>query len=135
MKLLLAYDGSDGAKRALGVVIALNHEGDIVTVVSSAEGPPLFGHAGTLLPTPEQEAERHRQAGEARVLLAEHGIEAMVVERHGDAANAILDEATETRADLIVMGTRGLSSVERWMIGSVSAKVLHHAHCSVLVAR
>jgi nucleotide-binding universal stress UspA family protein len=135
MKVLLAYDGSDGAKRALDVVIALNHEGDVVTVVSSAEGPPLFGHAGTLLPTLEQEAERHRQGDEARAALAEHGIEPTLVERHGDAATAILDEATARRADLIVMGTRGLSTVERWMIGSVSAKVLHHAHCSVLVAR
>jgi nucleotide-binding universal stress UspA family protein len=33
------------------------------------------------------------------------------------------------------MVTRGVSAVERWLIGSVSAKVLHHAHCSVLVAR
>ena len=135
MKVLLAYDGSDGAKRALDVVIALSHEEDVVTVVSSAEGLPLFGYAGTLLPTPEQEAERHRQADEARAALAEHGIEATVVELHGDAATAILDEAAERRADLIVMGTRGLSTAERWLIGSVSTKVLHHAHCSVLVAR
>lgn len=33
------------------------------------------------------------------------------------------------------MGTRGLSPPERWLLGSVSTKVLHHAPCSVLVAR
>ena len=35
----------------------------------------------------------------------------------------------------IVMGTRGVSAIERWLLGSVSSKVLHHARCSVLVAR
>jgi len=135
MKVLLAYDGSDGAKRALEVVIALSHERDVVTVVSSAEGLPLVGYAGTLLPTPEQEAERHRQVEVARATLAEHGIEATVVERHGDAATAILDEAETAGAELIVLGTRGLSTVERWLLGSVSSRVLHHARCSVLVAR
>jgi len=33
------------------------------------------------------------------------------------------------------MGTRGLGGAERWLIGSVSTKVLHHAPCSVLVVR
>ena len=132
--VLLAYDGSDGAKRALDAVAALHHEGDGVTIVSSAEGLPLFGYAGTL-PSLEQEEERHRQAVEAQIALSEHGIEATVVERHGDPAAAILDEADKEGADLIVMGTRGLSTAERWLLGSVSTKVLHHAHCSVLVAR
>ena len=55
-----------------------------------------------------------------------------MVERHGDPAIGILDEAVERRADLIVIGTRGLSTAERWLIGSVSTKVLHHAQCSVV---
>jgi nucleotide-binding universal stress UspA family protein len=134
MKVVLAYDGSDGAKRALETMVALHHEGDVVTVVNSAEGLPLFGYAGTL-PTPEEEKERHRQAIEAQAALAEQGIEATVVERHGDPAMAILDEADSEGADLVVMGTRGISTAERWLVGSVSTKVLHHAHCSVLVAR
>ena len=134
MKVLLAYDGSDGAKRALETVVALHHEGDAVTIVNSAEGLPLFGYAGTL-PTLEQEAERHRQAVKAQAALAEHGIEAAVVERHGEPATAILDEADTEGTELIVMGTRGMSTAERWLVGSVSTKVLHHTRCSVLVAR
>lgn len=134
MKVLLAYDGSDGARRALDTVAALHHEGDVVTIVGSAEGLPLFGYAGTL-PTPEQEKERHRQLVEAETALAARGIEATLVERHGDPATAILDEAGQRDVDLIVLGTRGLSAAERWLLGSVSTKVAHHAHCSVLVAR
>ncbi|HLG09140.1 MAG TPA: universal stress protein [Gaiellaceae bacterium] len=132
--VLLAYDGSEGAKRALEAVAELHHEGGTVTVVSSAEGLPLFGYAGTL-PSPEQEEERHHQLVEAETALAEHGIATTLVERRGDPATAILDEAEKAHADLIVMGTRGLSTGERWLLGSVSTKVLHHAHCSVLVVR
>ena len=60
---------------------------------------------------------------------------AELVERRGDAATAILDEAEKEGTGLIVMGTRGLSTIERWFLGSVSTKVLQHSRCSVLVVR
>jgi hypothetical protein len=41
----------------------------------------------------------------------------------------------EDQSDLVVKGTRGLSAGKRWLVGSVSTKVLHHARYSVLVAR
>jgi nucleotide-binding universal stress UspA family protein len=134
VKVLLAYDGSAGAKRALETVIALRHEGDVVTVLGVAEGLPLYGYASRL-PSPEQEEERRRQLEDAAKELVGHGIAATLVERSGDAAALILDEAEKEEADLIVMGTRGLSTAERWLLGSVSTKVLHHARCDVLVAR
>jgi nucleotide-binding universal stress UspA family protein len=134
MNVLLAYDGSEGARRALEQAASLVRDGDAVTVVSVAEGLPLFGYASAL-PSPEQEEERQAQLVEAATRLAERGIAASLVRRSGDPATAILDVAEQEGADLIVMGTRGRSAVERWLIGSVSTKVLHHARCSVLVAR
>lgn len=134
MRILLAYDGSDGAKRALDVVLALAPSADRVTLVGVAEGIPLFGYAGTL-PSPEQEAERERTLAEAGEALTARGLAVELEKRAGDPATAILDVAEQDGCDLIVMGTRGLGTAERWLIGSVSDKVLHHAHCSVLVAR
>lgn len=134
MRILLAYDGSDGARRALEVVLEIACKTDGVTVVGVAEGVPLFGYAGTL-PSPEQEEARDLQLAEAESALVERGITVSVAARSGDAATAILDVAEKELADLIVMGTRGLGTAERWLIGSVSDKVLHHAHCGVLVAR
>lgn len=134
MKILLAYDGSDGARRALGVVLELARSTDVVTVVGVAEGVPLFGYAGTL-PSPEQEAERDRRVAEAESTLSARDIAATLAVRSGDPATAILEVAEKEHADLIVMGTRGLGTAERWLMGSVSDKVLHHAHCNVLVAR
>jgi nucleotide-binding universal stress UspA family protein len=134
MNILLAYDGCEGARRALEVVPALAREGDRVTVAGVAEGIPLYGYVSAL-PSEADEEQRQRQLEEAGAALVEHGVPAAIVRRSGDAASAILDEADKQGADLIVLGTRGLSAAERWLVGSVSTKVLHHAGCSVLVAR
>jgi nucleotide-binding universal stress UspA family protein len=55
--------------------------------------------------------------------------------RPGDAANAIIDVAEEQRADLIVVGNKGMAGVARFLLGSVPNKVAHHAPCNVLIVR
>ena len=134
MKILVAYDGSDGAKRALEAAVEFLAAGAAVTVVAVAEGVPMLSYAGTIA-SPEQDEERRKQLEEAQKVLGEHGITAATVLRSGDPASAIIGEAESEGADLIVLGTRGLSTAERWLVGSVSTEVLHHAHCSVLVVR
>jgi len=47
----------------------------------------------------------------------------------------IVEAAAEVDADLIIVGSRGMNAVQRWLLGSVSSKVVHHAPCSVLVVR
>jgi nucleotide-binding universal stress UspA family protein len=132
--VLVAYDGSESARRALGAAAKLAHDGVSLRVVSVAEPLPQFGRAAAML-TPEEDAERKRELVEATTILKEHGVEARAVERRGDAATMILDEAESEGADLIVLGTRGLGAGTRWLLGSVSTKVLHHASCDVLVVR
>ncbi|MEX2646246.1 MAG: universal stress protein, partial [Gaiellaceae bacterium] len=53
----------------------------------------------------------------------------------GEPAAKIVETADELGADLIVIGTRNGSALERLVLGSTSTKVLHHAHCDVLVVR
>jgi nucleotide-binding universal stress UspA family protein len=48
---------------------------------------------------------------------------------------AIVHLAEELGAGLIVMGSRGLGGVRRALMGSVSASVVHHAHCPVMIVR
>lgn len=134
MKVLIACDGSDSAKRALEIAVELAPKEAAISVVSVVEGLPQVGRAAAMI-LPEDEEESRRRLAEAGKALAEHDVVAELVERRGDAATAILDEAEKEGTDLIVMGTRGLSTIERWFLGSVSSKVLQHARCSVLVVR
>jgi nucleotide-binding universal stress UspA family protein len=53
----------------------------------------------------------------------------------GDPAEEILRAADPHRADLIAMGSKGLTGLERYLLGNVSRKVARHTSCSVLVVR
>ena len=67
--------------------------------------------------------------------VEEAGVKVETYAREGDAADAILDVAEETHADLIVVGNKGMTGTKRFLLGSVPNKVSHHAPCSVLIIR
>ena len=70
-------------------------------------------------------------AGVAR----QQGVEANTNPREGDPADAILDVAEETKADLIVVGNKGMTGAKRFLLGSVPNKISHHAPCGVYIVR
>ncbi len=72
---------------------------------------------------------------EAADTVREAGVEVEAFARQGDPADAILDVAEETDADLIVVGNKGMTGAKRFLLGSVPNKVSHHAPCSVLIIR
>jgi len=53
----------------------------------------------------------------------------------GDPPQAILESAKKQDVQMIVVGARGLKGIKRFLLGSVSQKVLEHAPCSVLIVR
>ena len=60
------------------------------------------------------------------------------VETHaseGHPAEVIIEVANQEHADLIVVGSRGLTGIKRYLLGSVSSKVSEHAPCSVMIVR
>jgi nucleotide-binding universal stress UspA family protein len=135
MKILVAYDGSEGAQRALAQAADLaGSNGAVVSVITVAEPLPQFGRAGAML-APEEDVERRHELVDAKETLAAKGVEAALVERRGDPATMIVDEAAREEADVIVLGTRGLNTAKRWLMGSVSSRVVQHAPCNVLVVR
>lgn len=134
MKILVAYDGSESAQRALEQTADLASNGSTVSVISVAEPLPQFGRAAPMM-LPEEDEERRHELDDAKATLAAKGIVAAVVERKGDAATMIVDEAERESVDMIVMGTRGLNTTRRWLMGSVSSRVVQHAPCNVLVVR
>jgi nucleotide-binding universal stress UspA family protein len=67
--------------------------------------------------------------------LRESGCSVESVVREGYAATAIVDEATECGADLIVIGTHGLSGFKHMLLGSVAERVVQKAPCPVLTVK
>jgi nucleotide-binding universal stress UspA family protein len=67
--------------------------------------------------------------------LRDAGVDVATHAREGDPADAILDVAEEEKADLIVVGNKGMTGAKRFLLGSVPNKVSHHAPCSVMIIR
>jgi nucleotide-binding universal stress UspA family protein len=67
--------------------------------------------------------------------LVEAGFTAEPVCQVGKPAVEIMKAASTLHADLIVMGAKGLDAVSRFLLGSVSTRVVQHADCAVLVVR
>jgi nucleotide-binding universal stress UspA family protein len=67
--------------------------------------------------------------------LRSAGIDARAASGEGRPADVILAEAEATPTDLVILGSRGQTGLRRMVLGSVGREVLHHARCSVLIAR
>jgi nucleotide-binding universal stress UspA family protein len=134
--ILCPVDFSAFSRRALAHAVALarRYEGRVTVLNVLPELPsvlsfPLSGDR-TLLGA----ADREGLWEELRDFGAPAGrqvpMDALVVE--GDAARQIVEHARRTRADMVVMGTHGRSGFERWVLGSVTEKVLRKLECPVL---
>jgi nucleotide-binding universal stress UspA family protein len=82
---------------------------------------------------PQQEVEEVLES--AAALAREAGVKVSTHARQGDPAGAILDVAEERKADLIVVGNKGMTGAKRFLLGSVPNKISHYARCSVLIIR
>ena len=144
MRILLALDGSPSADRARALVASLAWPaGTTVRVVAALDvAPALWG--GPWIPAIPVDADQLEEeaVGElTRVLLeAQPALEAagLTVEAEllrGRPSAAVVDDARLWGPDLIVVGSRGHGPVETALLGSVSAAIVDHAACPVLVAR
>ena len=131
-RILLAYDGQEPAQKALAMAADLaKHYGATITVVSVV---PV--HPGRTPLDPWDDREVHqRELLDAAAKLREMGIEAELVESSGDPAKTIERIAAERDVDAVIVGARGLGTLERMLQGSVSEHVATHAPTTVIVAR
>lgn len=137
-KILLAYDGSEGARKALrtGIKLAKLHQAEF-WALAVQEKLPRF--AATLDETlEEQEAGRgyfEQLLAEARQEAQGEGVELKTMVRPGHAAKTIVAVAKEGNFDLVLVGHTGLSEVWAAFLGTTAEKVSRHAPCSVLIVR
>ena len=116
-RIVVGFDGTAGALRALEAAAQLMGYGSTMTVVAVAHGAP---------------SERSNPLLIARELLLSRFITARYEQRVGEAAEEIVDVAADRDADVIVVGRRGPAE-SNGNQGSVSADVVRRARCDVLV--
>ncbi|HSD23315.1 MAG TPA: universal stress protein [Solirubrobacterales bacterium] len=132
--ILLALDGSEGAKRAIPFAAGLARESQSRIVIAHIdERMGTRGQAPIDIEEEEIQAEIQALVKE----LATGGIEAKVeivemISRGAEIAHAIADVAEKSNADLIVTGTRGRSEVAGLLVGSVTQRLLQIAKQPVL---
>lgn len=132
MKIVVAYDGGEPARRALELTSQLSEKFDAEVAVISVV--PI--HPGRAPIDPWDDMEVHKtQLAEAKTFLAERGIEPVLIERAGEPGPTIEHFADANGYDVIVIGSRGLNAVSRVLQGSVSEHVATHAAATVVVAR
>jgi nucleotide-binding universal stress UspA family protein len=147
LRILLAVDASPdaaAAERLLGELgmpksakVTLLHvveKADHVTSRLFASGrADLAQLANDVLQARKEAAQRLLDQVQKR--LRSTGFSADAVLAEGHPAPQIIRAAQQRRVDLVVLGSRGMTGVKRFLVGSVSRKVARHAPCSVLVVR
>ena len=133
-KILVAVDGSEGARKALELAAGLGKRTNAELLVLHVREVEVGKFSGAM--EPPQEARDL-----VNEIVAELADEGLVVKGQirgapfGRAAKEIVEEAEEAGCDAIVMGSRGLSDWAAILVGSVAHKVVSHAHCPVVIAR
>jgi nucleotide-binding universal stress UspA family protein/GNAT superfamily N-acetyltransferase len=141
MRVLLAIDGSASSDAARDLVASFDWPRETcVRVVSVVDvtSPALIGYSPYAMPYVDEHAvEAFLDASVVEVVdgLQAVGLRAERRLLHGRPGSLIVQEATEFGAELIVLGSRGMGRIESMLLGSVSAEVVDHAPCPVLVAR
>jgi len=145
-KVILCTDGSEQAMQAAQVTVQFAHRFNVdvtlvnvTDIIAAAAAYPAYYVPEAMGPSQVaiEYAEELQQdvLHETGCLLQKAGVHYRTCAEMGQPVERILEVAEEEKADLILMGSRGMSAWGALLLGSVSEGVLHHAHCPVLVVR
>lgn len=140
--VLIAYDGSEGAKQAVDQAAAelrTSRKAIVVAVYSPLGVIPFWGAPAARVPNDwmtDVEKAAEATADEGAQLATAAGLDATGEVREGVTTwQAILDAASDLDAGLIVLGSHGRGTVGSAVLGSVATAVAHHADLPVLICR
>ncbi|KAF7074692.1 hypothetical protein CFC21_079524 [Triticum aestivum] len=146
MKVVVAVDASEESLHALSWAldnVVRHHPGASVVVLHAQHRVDHFvAHGLAYAPPTALDSMRRAQEENSRRVVAraldvcrqkQASATAAVVE--GDPKEAIYQAVEEMRADLLVLGSRGLGMIKRALLGSVSDYLAHHACCPVLIVK
>lgn len=135
-KILLGYDGSPSAEHAMRFAVDLAQKYGAELHVLAVARPPEFGDEVETEAAVES-AQRHNDKvlGKARMQLGQASLTMHFHAAIGHPAEQLVRYAEAHTIDHIVVGHRGHTLFERWLIGSVARQVIAYAHCAVTVVR
>jgi nucleotide-binding universal stress UspA family protein len=136
-KILVPTDGSNSAFLAGKHAVYLAKELDAAVLALNVVDSGLAFHAGLHYADELAQLEKSgiEATGRIKKLCEDAGVQSEEIMARGSPAQSILEVARDRQADLIVMGTVGMSAVERALLGSVSDPVTRQASCPVLLVR
>lgn len=138
-KILLATDGSEHAKKATKTAIHL--------AKSLSQSSIILMHVIGKAPSRSELADAnydvrslltmkaHQALRSIKDEITQEGLSISIEVGLGEPAKEIIELARQQKIDLIIMGSRGLSSLEEIVLGSVSHKVIQNAPCPVMVVK
>ena len=140
MNTLLTVDGSDHSYEAVQALryLAQAEQLTLLHVLDVAKSThPMMATRGEMEEYTALE-QSMREDGErlldrVQTLLPEHAGPSTKHLRVGSPAETIVSMAEQQKADLIVMGARGVSPIKEWLLGSVSHRIITMAHCAALI--
>jgi len=144
MKILVCTDGSEHSQKALeeASIIAKGCNADEVAIIHVYEiFVPLISFSTEQIEsirrlTKERKKIRKKMLSDALKFFKEKNIKARTVLKEGHPADTIIKVAHEGGFDMIVIGSRGVSGLQKLFLGSVSNAVIHEAkNCSVLIVK
>lgn len=136
-KILVAFDGSENSRKAYGVALdfatRFKAKLTVITVTELPEPVAVPAEIDELMQTAKNhydlEFNRLREAAERQ------GVEFSSELAVGHPAEQIVTQAEQQEADMIVVGGRGVNRATRFILGSVSERVMRYAHCPVTVVK
>ncbi len=134
--ILVAFDGSDPSEKAFDFALAIGaafHSNLVVLGVVTLPEPAVSVEVEAMLDRGRQHFAEDFQQLKKQAASRGVGLETRVAVGH--PAEQILRAEQDAHADLIVMGRRGKTRATRWLLGSVSERVLRYAHCPVTVVK
>lgn len=133
MKIMVCHDGSENAKQAMEQAVELfkPYKPEVI-LVSVVEGAADASSVNEEIFDKMRE-ERHDFLKKTSAWLAEHGCDVDSIMAVGDARTMLLATAEQKNPDLLVIGKRGRGVIKEMVLGSVSAYLIRHAKCPVIV--
>jgi nucleotide-binding universal stress UspA family protein len=135
-KILVGFDGSVQAEKATETAFSLARALDGQVILLAVARPPEPATSVELRAMLDDAREHYEQAfAKFRAQAKERGVDLKMEIAVGHPAEQIIRRAEADHIDLILLGRRGMSRFEKWILGSISERLLRYAHCPVMVVR